>query len=256
MAETMVSACPKCQTKIRVPESAIGKKIRCKSCENVFVVEIPKKASVPEAKAPAPEAKKAAKPAKQGAAEQKKQEQKPEAPMKFADEEGNDDDGKAYGMGADDMPSFRCPQCANELEGPDAILCLECGFNIRTRTIAEKRRVKEITGEDKFYYMLPAFLCILGIFALLGYWCFHHFAMPSDIIDNWDEVVDDPKMEGKSRARIIADDRIEGWYTMLFHPAIEMPMLFMFLMFSWKMGRFAFKRLVLQPTPPEVEIKD
>src|SRR5207248_1254355 len=90
MAETMVTACPECKTKIRVPESAIGKKIRCKACEHVFTIAVPKKNPAEVQK----------KPVKAAAAE-KQPAKKPEAPLKIADEDepGNDDDGKAYGMG-------------------------------------------------------------------------------------------------------------------------------------------------------------
>ena len=55
--ETIVISCPECDKQIKAPADAVGKKIRCKSCEHVFVIKAP-------AKAPAPI--KAAKPSVEG----------------------------------------------------------------------------------------------------------------------------------------------------------------------------------------------
>src|SRR5207302_3806147 len=102
-----------------------------------------------EKKQQAPAEKKKAAPAPASAKKQPAKapppaEEKSEAPMKFAEEE--EDDGQAYGMGADDVAAYRCPQCAAEMAGPEATVCLECGFNTQTRTSARKRKLKEITG--------------------------------------------------------------------------------------------------------------
>ena len=59
----------------------------------------------------------------------------------------------------------------------------------------------------------------------------------------------------KGTVMVIDNEAIKGWYSMFFHPAFEFPLLTLFTYASWKMGRFAFKRLVLQTSPPEVEIK-
>jgi hypothetical protein len=68
--------------------------------------------------------------------------------------------------------------------------------------------------------------------------------------DAWDGLA-----ETNKRAKVVGDDAITGWYAIFFHPAFEMPLLFLFVLLSWKMGKFAFKRLVTQTTPPEVELK-
>ena len=44
--ETMVISCPECGTKMKVPESTFGKKVRCKKCEQVFAVRPPRKAAI------------------------------------------------------------------------------------------------------------------------------------------------------------------------------------------------------------------
>ena len=42
---------------------------------------------------------------------------------------------------------------------------------------------------------------------------------------------------------------------MFFHSAFCGLMGLVFTWISWKLGRFAFERLVLHPTPPETEVK-
>src|SRR5438128_1962064 len=36
---TLTATCPKCATSSPVPEEAVGRKVRCKRCQNIFVVE-------------------------------------------------------------------------------------------------------------------------------------------------------------------------------------------------------------------------
>jgi predicted Zn finger-like uncharacterized protein len=266
MAETMVTSCPECKTKIRVPEAAIGKKIRCKACEHAFVVEVSPSAAPEEkankqavkkqapAPAPAPAEKKKAAPApaapkKQPAKAPPPAEKKEDdnAPMKFADDE--EDDGQAYTMGEDSVAAYRCPQCAAEMDGPNAVVCLECGFNTVTRVRAQKRKLKEITGEDKFWWLFPGIMCCVGIIAMLGYWCFHHFALAGMVLDGLDDALD----SGMSRKEFLAQESTP-WYGLFFSGAIELWMLIIFLFISFALGTFAVKRLILHPEPPEVEI--
>src|SRR5260370_30925975 len=62
MADTVTVSCPECDKKIKVPEDALGKKIRCKGCDEVFVAKAPGR-QAPAKKAPAKSAAKAPKPA-------------------------------------------------------------------------------------------------------------------------------------------------------------------------------------------------
>jgi predicted Zn finger-like uncharacterized protein len=263
MAETMVTSCPECKTKIRVPESAIGKKIRCKACEHTFVIESPRSAAPDEqakkqAVKTAPDEKKKPAPApekKQPAqAAGKKQPSPPPAeakqdiaPMKFADDE--EDDGQAYVMGQDTVASYRCPQCAAEMDGPEAIVCLECGFNTVTRTAARKRKTRENTGEDKFWWLFPGIMCCVGIVAMIGYWCFHHFALPGMVLDGFDEAIE----AGMTRRDFLGQESTP-WYGMFFSGAIDLWLLIIFLFISFGLGTFAVKRLILHPDPPELEL--
>jgi predicted Zn finger-like uncharacterized protein len=242
--ETLVIPCPECETRIKVPETALGKKVRCKACEHVFVAKRPGKAA-PAKPAPAKAAaKKPAPPAK--SPKPPEPAKKPASPLDDDEDEGAD----PYGMTEIDLAP-RCPQCAGELESEDAEVCLGCGFNLKTREAIRTRRVLHKTGGDQFLWLLPGIICALIVVLLITYWCIHHFVLPSQIWDNWDAVAE----KAKNRAKILADDKITGWYGMFFHPAFEGTMSLFFGVIIWKLGRFAFTRLVLHPTPPEEELR-
>src|SRR5262245_32857778 len=101
MAEMMVISCPDCGTRMKVPEATIGKKLRCKSCEKIFVAKLPEKspAIVEQKKAPPPKPK-----------VDSKKPPPPSAPMKFKDEE-EEDTKDPYSMKQVEEGT-RCPQCA------------------------------------------------------------------------------------------------------------------------------------------------
>ena len=52
---------------------------------------------------------------------------------------------------------FRCPECANEMEGPEAVVCLKCGYNTLTRQRIETRKTVDrakgllMTGSSDFH---------------------------------------------------------------------------------------------------------
>src|SRR5262245_13912362 len=41
MPDPIVIPCPECEKQVRAPADAVGKKIRCKNCEHIFVIERP-----------------------------------------------------------------------------------------------------------------------------------------------------------------------------------------------------------------------
>lgn len=259
--ETMVISCPECGTKMRVPESSFGKKVRCKKCEEVFPVKPPGKAAVAdEDEAPAPaRAIKTTKNAKSPPAKDGKSAKpdKPAAPAKpetiplAKDDKGDDpeDDGKAYGL-TDDKLGFRCPQCAAEMESEEAIICLNCGFNSRERVQTFMRKTREITGGDKFLWLLPGILCVIAVCGMIGYWFFHHFALVEMMIDNWEALL--AKAEANSRRHALDAEEVP-WYGMIFKPWFELWMALGFGFASFYAGKFAIKRLIINPNPPEVE---
>jgi hypothetical protein len=149
MATAITVNCPECDKKMKVPEDARGKKVRCKACEHVFVV--PGGAAKPPDKAKP--AKPASKPTKPGAAD-------------------DDGDGKPYGVTTLDLTP-RCPDCANEMEEGDRI-CLHCGYDTRTRTFYRTRKLHDTTGADVFLWLLPGIACVIAVLGLIGldiYYC-------------------------------------------------------------------------------------
>jgi predicted Zn finger-like uncharacterized protein len=241
---TIVINCPQCDRQIKVPSDAVGKKIRCKNCEHVFVIKPPPAGggAISEAKTRPPvPAKKGAKPAKEAPAD-------PEPPIKFQDDD--DEAGpakKGYGITDLDL-GVRCPQCAAEMENEEQVICLNCGYNKVTRERIRTRKVKEVTGSDKFMWLLPGMLAAFGVLCMIGYCFFHHFALPGIMIDNWDQLT-----ETKSRLEALKDDSVGFLQAAVVHPAIEV-WLFVFIAFGcWRTGKFAYKRLIVNPNPPEVE---
>jgi ribosomal protein S27E len=150
MAEAILIACPECDKKIHVPAEAVGKKIRCKSCEQVFVV-------------PAPAGKQAAKPAAKTVPVKAPAGKSAKPPPKKPPID-DDGDGKPYGVTALDTAP-RCPECANEMESAEAIICLTCGYNTVTRMKHQSRAVEHQTGGVWFWWLAPPITC--AVFALI-----------------------------------------------------------------------------------------
>ncbi len=212
MAATTQISCHECERAMKVPASGVGKKIRCKGCSHAFVIAEP--GAVKKKKAPV---KKAAVQAKQKPPAKAKK--KPTRPI---DDDEDEDDGTGYGL-TDDEEGYRCPNCANEMESDDAIICINCGYNTQTRTRAETKRVYDTTGGDKFMWLLPGIICAVSALLLLGYGLFHHFGLPKMIWSNWEELSAELK-----RGEVVG--KVEGWYAFFFHPGIE---LWMFIMIAF-----------------------
>jgi hypothetical protein len=232
---SIVLNCPECDKQVKVPADAVGKKVRCKSCQHVFVAQQPGGKAAPAKPAPVKAAKAAGKPGGPGKAAKKAVGHEEEA-------EG------AYGV-TDTELGVRCPQCADEME-EGQVVCLACGYNTQTRVQTRMRKVKDITGGDKFKWLLPGILCVLGIFLVVGYCFFHHFALPNILIDNWDKLVED-----KGGRNAAAGDEASGGQGYLFYGAFELWMCIMAAFLCWGLGRFAVKRLIYNNQPPEVEIR-
>jgi DNA-directed RNA polymerase subunit RPC12/RpoP len=196
MAEAISITCPECGKKINVSSEAVGKRIRCKGCEHVFVVQAPagKKAAKPAGKAAPAKAPPAAK-----SANAKKKAPDPPAGPSMPDRPTIDDDEDAnpYGVTALDTAP-RCPDCANEMESADAIVCLHCGYNSRTRMKIEPRAVYDVTGGTWFLWLLPGILCALGFCILLTFDVLYTFSLrfiwfgDADISENWTAIFAHP----------------------------------------------------------------
>jgi DNA-directed RNA polymerase subunit M/transcription elongation factor TFIIS len=130
-----------------------------------------------------------------------------------------------YGVAVEsDKP--RCPFCAGDIEEGQAV-CLTCGYNLLTRERSETRVLYAVSGSDYFLWLLPGIICVLVLLAAAG-----------AIAILWSGV---PELGG------FLQEYFQEWrwgrvYGTLF---------FGFVMFFT--GRFAYKRLIKNPHPPEIE---
>jgi hypothetical protein len=185
MANTIDVSCPHCQKAIKAPTELQGKKVRCKGCGNTFPIP-----SAAPAKAPA------------------------------AEEETDN----PYTLTKVEESSL-CPFCAQPLESADAVLCLNCGYNLQTRQRVQTRKIVETTSSDRFAWLLPGIICVGVILVLIVLDILYLVWEPS------------PKFGAP-------------W---LGHAGIKTWIVIMSLFAMFFAGRFAFKRLILHPVPPEKE---
>jgi predicted Zn finger-like uncharacterized protein len=216
----MVITCPECDKQINAPDHLAGKKIRCKDCGHVFVVPAAVKAAATKAK---PAAKPA--PKKGPAAEAAKAKAKPKAPSPAAKPADDDeDDPNPYGVTELDLTP-RCPHCAGEMEDEEAVVCLHCGYNTHTRLHHGTTKTIEHTFWDWFLWLLPGIACVLFIGALIGE-------------DIW-------------YVRYLPDAIKDQWYGFLGWGGFQLWNVIISLFMMFFAGRFAIKRLILHPRPPE-----
>ena len=205
MAEAITIVCPECDKKITVPAAAVGKKVRCKGCEHIFAVKAPAIKTAAIKKAPA-----AVKP-------------KPKPKATDVDEE---DDAPIGVTALDTAP--RCPNCANEMDSEEAVICLHCGYNTRTRTRAETVAVEDTTFMTWFWWLLPGILCALFFITLLTFDIVYTIN-----IANWIDVEND-------WYAFIASGPFKIWF-------IWAPTTFL----NVGLATFAVRRLILNYRPPE-----
>ncbi len=207
MATTITITCPECEKQIKAPAEVLGKKIRCKACGHVFPVRA-------EGPAPAkPGAKPAAKP-------------QPAPASKKPPDDEEEEDSNPYGV-SDLKLDPRCPNCANEMESEDSIICLKCGYNTLTREQARLKKTRDITGMDYFLWLLPDILCVVGIIVLIIWDIWFCTQIDDYVKDEWYEFV--------------GSGAVKLWQTIAT----------VFMMFGMLM--FAIKRLIINYTPPEIE---
>lgn len=207
MAEKVAIICPECAKQFQVPAEILGRKIRCKNCGKAFV----------------------AKQAGDGGLVQKKPE--PDAAtIPFKDDDDDEGDGKPYEVTSLELAP-RCPSCANELESEEDTICLHCGFNLRTRTAIQTRRVKDVTGGGLFLWLLPGILAAVGFFLCLGFVVV--------VILTFFTYKPDPPLEQ---------------YQKNFACCCQLWWLILNLWLMYLQGKFAIKRLIIHNQPPEQEV--
>ncbi len=179
MATSFVILCPECEKQINVKDELVGKKIRCKSCENVFVVKKPKNVPEPseeeeevQKKAKSkptkkPQEENAEKPEDEGATFKLKEEPKPADSKKKPGADDDDENADPYALAADNKFVPRCPFCTNELESEQTVICKECGYNMVTRSATKLRKCTNLPARKYSNGGCPPFSA-LG--ALLWSW--------------------------------------------------------------------------------------
>jgi len=202
-------ACPSCAKSFSVPTEAVGKRVRCKSCSHVFTVPDeggePKPASAkpavakPAAAKPIPSEFQKAQPAKAKPAEPPKDEPKPaDAPLKFMDDDEDEDPNAKYTVDtSDDDGIARCPRCADELDPPDATICLNCGFDLVKRVRHSTKKIYAQTGSDVFLYWLPAIIWIIVLAIMLGI-AIYCWIMMGTLFETTDWIKDTLKSDDKN----------------------------------------------------------
>ncbi len=224
MANVALIRCPKCEKRMRVPLSLAGKKIRCKDCLTTFAIKAPRSEAgqpTPDSEVSEHSAANAEAPIQPSVAEEQ-----PASPSPAEEE----DSETGYGLVAVDL-SPRCPNCADKLEEENQVICLNCGYNLRTRSLAEAKTIYQPTGGEIFLWLLPGVLCLIGVIGLITLCVFVYMNakewFTGSFLDNGD-------------GTWIIRPGILPLYTILFCLGVGIPM-----------GRFAVKRLILNYRPPE-----
>ncbi len=215
---SIVVKCPECDKTIKGPADLAGKKIRCKDCGHTFLVPRPEVEKAKPAARSSP-------PAKKGQSGPKPA---PPSPKPGSGSNLLDEEAKPYSVS--DMEFLpRCPYCAQELESDDAIVCLHCGYNTRTRERHESRKILETSGLDVFLWLLPGILCAIGVLLCIGI-----------LVTFW---LVFPRLE---------TDLGEQWYSIFFGLWARIWGSVIVLFVGFFLTKFALRRLIFNNKPPEV----
>lgn len=150
-----------------------------------------------------------------------KPKEEPKKRITFDDE----DDPGAYGVTALDL-SARCPNCANPMADEKAFICLFCGYNTLTRTWGKTEKLIGHTTDDYVKHQMAAYICA-GL-SILFAWIMVFFCVTFPYLIDHTSWVD-----------YFDAESIRLWWMIM--------MLFVF----WGLGMFTYRRLVINPTPPE-----
>jgi DNA-directed RNA polymerase subunit RPC12/RpoP len=118
----------------------------------------------------------------------------------------------------------RCPQCAAEMESEDAIICLECGYNQMTGQRMNVVKTYHTTAVDLMSWRFPGVFFAVVALLMVGLIGFLWLGL-----NRYDD-------QGKE----------SGW---VFPAQIWGSVFASFI--GWASGRFAVRRLITNPRPPE-----
>jgi hypothetical protein len=220
MAGTIRITCPECDKTLTAPAAVAGKKVRCKACGHAFVAQAAaaKPAAAPAASAKPPQDKPAARAVPAPA--------KP--PQVDDDEESNSDPYRV----SEDVHEKLCPYCARPMTSEDAIICLECGYNTMTRLRTETKKIYNTTGLDWFLWLAPGILAVIFVIATAVF----------DVL----YMIYSKEWFGDGQ-----DFYVYMWDAL----AIKLWTLVMTVFLMYYAARFAIRRLIFNPRPPEYEKK-
>jgi DNA-directed RNA polymerase subunit RPC12/RpoP len=223
MAATITIVCPECGKNLTAPAKAAGRKVRCKYCDHPFVVKAAADKPADKAAPARPAAGKAA-PSKPPAGAHAA----PAQPPADDDDEMN---SNPYEVTDIDLAP-RCPYCANKMPSEDAIICLICGYNTVTRMRAEMKKTYDVTALDWILWLGPAVLCVLFIIGMTVFDILYCVNANTWIDENAD------------------------WYIYVWRVfAIKLWAVVISVFVMYLAARFAIRRLVFNPHPPEYEKK-
>lgn len=230
MSTTTSIICPHCRKTLRGKPELTGKTIRCPACQQPFVYQPTVQASGDDlvamlsAEPPKPQAQSPNQP-ETIPLQSGGDEILTVIPVKAKDAPPAEEEEKAYGVTDLDLTP-RCPNCANALESEDAVVCLYCGYNLVTRRWATTKKVYANTLGDHILWLLPGLAALFTICLLIIFCLFYCLVLPG-----W----------------------AGGWLVLFVGEQVRIWVVIFVLSCIWTLGFFGYKRLIIEPTPPEVE---
>jgi hypothetical protein len=210
--------CPNCEKSLKIPPAVFGKKIKCKHCGHAFVVRDPDE-----------------KPAKPAKPAQPASPPPPPPPVKKPYED--DDEGPVNITVVEESDTARCPHCAKELDPPDAVVCIHCGFNNVTRAKAETKKVWAPSFEDWAQHLAPGITALSICIGLIVFNVNCILNMREWLAGSFLEM-DEKDAAGRQRY-YIAPGAFIFFFLIISIPAFI------------PAAKFAYKRLVKEYRPPE-----
>lgn len=227
MAPSILIVCPKCGKSVKAPEKVLGRNVRCKYCRASFVAAISGE-KTPSSRSQTEHGSEKKKKSPTGKDTIKPPASKDTVKPARLTLDDDDEDPNPYIL-QDVSLAPRCPDCANEID-EGQVICLHCGYNLRTREKAKTRKIYDQTFKDYFFWLLPGIACALAVLSLIGFNAWY--------LTKFNDLVDD-------------NSSFFLWVWSV--SGIKLWVVIMSLGLLWLAGKFAVKRLILHPRPPEVE---